>query len=515
MQIFNLKDSLSSSDLKLLNEQNIDIDKIVDQYNKCTKGTIPTNLVRVATVNDGIKTLSDSEKNITVSFYNNNVKDLDVEKFVPASGAASRMFKFLTDFVSKYNPENESINSYINKYEAHELQTFIIGLDKFSFYNIVQQQCLKIFVNYNSLSSDHKILCFVKVMLDEKYLNFTNKPKGLITFHNPESEVYHTPVHKHIEEALGMSGNDPKIHFTVSDGFEKDFRDIISENENNITATFSTQMTSTNSVAFDLDNKFFRDNENQLLTRPGGHGSLIENLNQLNSDIVFIRNIDNVANRNLELIIFNKKVIGGILIKHQQIIFNILNKFDSVQKTENIIEILNYMEKDLNIFIPHKIKTNSSLNEIKDFVYNKLDRPIRVCGMVKNEGEAGGGPFWIKNDKGEISLQIIESAQIDVTNLSQRLILSQSTHFNPVDIVCGIKRHNGQKFDLTQYIDSNTGFIVHKTHEGRDLKAYELPGLWNGAMADWISIFVEVPIETFNPVKTVNDLLKEAHQPKK
>lgn len=511
MQIFNITDSLSDTDLELLKNLNIDLEKIIDQYVRCSQGTIPANLVRVATLNDGITTFSVLEREELVLLYENQVDKFSIEKFVPASGAATRMFKFLIDFLKKFNSGYETINAYINKYHAYELNTFFIGLEKFSFYNIVLAECLLAYPNYPTLTKDEKLFLFVKVMLESDQLNFVNKPKALIPFHQLGDKLF-TPITKHLKEAKATSNDIPKIHFTVSEGFEKDFITVINQEKIDCEVTFSNQMTRTNSIAFDLENKFFRQKNNELLFRPGGHGALIENLNHLESDIIFIKNIDNVSYNHLDEIVFNKKFIGGILIKHQQTIFNILNNFEGINNQESIIEILNYMEKQLNIFIPDNIKTNSTLEEIKLFIADKLNRPIRVCGMVKNEGEPGGGPFWIKNENKEITLQIVESSQVNVKNIGQQLILSQSTHFNPVDIVCGIKNHKGEKFDLLQHIDHSTGFIVQKSHEGRYLKAYELPGLWNGAMADWISIFVEVPIQTFNPVKTVNDLLKPAHQ---
>ena len=511
MQIFNITDSFTNSDLEQLKKLNIDLEKIVDQYIRCSQGTISANLVRVATINDGINTYSPSEKEELALLYDLQVNKYTVEKFVPASGAATRMFKFLIDFVKKFNPDFETINAYINKHKAHELKTFFIGLEKFSFYEIVIAECHHVVPNYNSLDSDKQLYFFVKTMLESKNLNYLNKPKALIPFHKHDDQLL-TPISKHLTEALGTSNYKPKIHFTVSEGFENNFLEIINKEDIECTVTFSNQLTRTNSIAFDLENKPFRLKNNELLFRPGGHGALIENLNELKSDIIFIKNIDNVSHNHLDEIIFNKKFLGGVLIKHQQTIFNILNNFDWIQNQESIIEILNYMEKQLNIFIPDHIKLNSTIDQIKTFIQEKLNRPIRVCGMVKNEGEPGGGPFWVKNDNKEISLQIVESSQINTKNIEQQLIMSQSTHFNPVDIVCGVKNHLGEKFDLTQFIDHNTGFVVQKSHEGRYLKAYELPGLWNGAMADWISIFVEVPIITFNPVKTVNDLLKPAHQ---
>jgi hypothetical protein len=236
-------------------------------------------------------------------------------------------------------------------------------------------------------------------------------------------------------------------------------------------------------------------------------------LNHLDADIIFIKNIDNVIQNHIEKITLYKKALGGILIELQDKIFQILNQIEneSIQQ-EDIEAIISFIKTKLSITIIEdfqKYTLENKINYIKDI----LNRPIRVCGMVKNEGEAGGGPFWVRDNKGVVSLQIIETSQIDLQNLSQKRILESATHFNPVDLVCGIKDFKGNKFDLNEFVDHETGFIVEKNKNGRDLKAYELPGLWNGAMARWITLFVEVPIATFNPVKTVNDLLKQAHQP--
>ncbi|UYW00821.1 DUF4301 family protein [Flavobacterium agricola] len=514
MQIFNILDSLSKSDLKLLNQLYIDTDKISNQYKNCFKSNSPIQLTKVATLNDGIINLSDSEQKELVKLYHAKVNNYTIEKFVPASGAATRMFKFLTDFITQFNPSKETINGYINKYKAHDLTTFFTGLEKFSFFEPIYKHCLEVFPNFETFSQDNKHYYFVKVMLEKEYFGYSKKPKALIPFHKIDN-LFVTPIASHLEEAKGLMGKKGKIHFTVSKGFEEDFLNEIKALQSDCSISFSNQMAKTDSVAFDLDGSFFRQANEKLLFRPGGHGALIENLNALKSDIVFIKNIDNVSLKHLDNIIFYKKVLGGVLFKNQETIFNILRNFDKVSTQENIIEILNFMEKKLNIFVPNHIKVNSTFDVVKSFIKDKLNRPIRVCGMVKNEGEPGGGPFWTKNAQNEISLQIVESAQVNKNDIKQQLILSQATHFNPVDLVCGIRNYLGKKFDLKNYVDHNSGFVVEKSHEGRDLKAYELPGLWNGAMADWITIFVEVPIETFNPVKTVNDLLKPAHVHKK
>jgi len=276
--------------------------------------------------------------------------------------------------------------------------------------------------------------------------------------------------------------------------------------------TYSCQKPSTDTVAIDADGNLFREANGKILFRPGGHGALIENLNDLGEEIVFIKNIDNIVpETKAQTTIIYKKVLAGLLLKLQQKTFEYLELLDSgFVIEEELEEITRFAKESLMIDIPDFVKEYNEFEKI-DYLYNKLNRPMRICGMVKNEGEPGGGPFWVKNDDDEVSLQIIESSQIDHKNPQQEAIFQASTHFNPVDLVCGCWNYQGEAFNLTDYVDANTGFVSNKSKDGRELKALELPGLWNGAMADWITIFVEVPIETFNPVKTVNDLLKPMH----
>jgi hypothetical protein len=262
-----------------------------------------------------------------------------------------------------------------------------------------------------------------------------------------------------------------------------------------------------------LQNKPFRNENGELVFRPGGHGALINNLNLLDADVIFIKNIDNVIQNHIEETTLYKKGLSGILLDVQQKVFEFVAAIDNQAIQENDIEaIIDFMTQKLNIDVLDDFYKYTLENKI-DYIKSKLNRPIRVCGMVKNEGEPGGGPFWVRSVKGNISLQIVESSQVDIHNVEQAQILAKATHFNPVDLVCATKNYKGKKFDLNDFIDHSTGFIVHKNNKGKELKGYELPGLWNGAMSKWITIFVEVPLVTFNPVKTVNDLLKPAHQP--
>jgi hypothetical protein len=287
----------------------------------------------------------------------------------------------------------------------------------------------------------------------------------------------------------------------------------ITNKHDNVEVSYSFQQEKTDTLAVTDENKPLRDEQGNLVFRPGGHGALIANLNALSSDTVFIKNIDNVSQNHIADIVKYKKLIGGILFHLQQLIFGYLNDLQREDVTDEKIRVIKeFAQMELHLVLPNDFGRYEKASQI-EYLFDELNRPIRVCGMVRNEGEPGGGPFWVKNEEGKVSLQIVETSQIDLANEQQAQIVNNATHFNPVDLVCGLKNFKGEKFDLMQFVDQNTGFIVSKNTEGQPYKAYELPGLWNGAMANWITVFVEVPLVTFNPVKTINDLLKPAHQP--
>ena len=356
----------------------------------------------------------------------------------------------------------------------------------------------------------------------EDGLGYGKLPKALLKFHHYEG-FDRLAIEEHLVEAARYAtdnGGVARLHFTVSTEHEKPFLEAIhsvqSQYEHDYGVrydiTYSFQKPSTDTVAIDANGELFRESDGKLLFRPGGHGALIENLNDLQQEIVFIKNIDNIVpeSKSAATITF-KKVLAGLLLKLQQQTFEYLEVLDGGDVTEEeLSEMIAFARKQLMIDIPGFVE-QYDVYEKTDFLYDCLNRPMRVCGMVKNEGEPGGGPFWVKNQNDEVSLQIIESSQINHGKADQEDIFKASTHFNPVDLVCGCWNYKGEAFNLTDYVDPNTGFVSSKSKDGRELKALELPGLWNGAMADWITVFVEVPIETFNPVKTVNDLLKPMH----
>ncbi len=498
------KRGFTSDDLVEFTKRGITLHEVLRQLDVFERGIPCVNLDRPATINDGILKLSEDEIQEKAFFFDTNKSKYTIQKFVPASGAASRMFQFLSKFLSDFNPETDTINAYINHNRAYDLTSFFVGLEKFPFYKEVKSILKSDFPDYKSWSKDVYYYTFVTILLSDKYLNYANLPKGVLPFHKRD-----TPVKEHLKEALLYAGS--KVHFTISEEHLQTFNKTVEmSDQNEFEIDFSFQKKSTDTIAVHFNKTPFRKKCGKILFRQAGHGALLENLNDLDSDIVFIKNIDNVSSNYFDEIILYKKALGGMLIELQQQIFSCLNDLEQNISEDKIVAI-SLFTKSLNITIPNNFESLNKLNKI-EFLKNKLNRPIRICGMVKNEGEPGGGPFWVKNSRGEVSLQIVEASQIDILHEVQKQILEHSTHFNPVDLVCGIKNYKGEKFDLPKYRDDNTGFLTEKTKEGYPIMGYELPGLWNGAMSDWISIFAEVSLKTFNPVKTVNDLLKPAHQ---
>jgi nicotinamide riboside kinase len=512
----------SSHDFVQIYDHGISLDAIQNQLNIFKKGVSKIILDRPATKEDGVFKITEKDFELYAQSFDQKKEGLQLKKFVPASGAASRMFKFLNEFLNEFDEENESINAYINRKKEKNLPMFFVGLEKFPFYQKVYDKLMAIFPDFNSWERDKKNYHFIKLMLSSEHFDFANKPKGVLDFHKYKDHIA-TPVEEHIKECVfyASSNSISHLHFTVSESHQQLFEEIIKDIKEKVhqkTGTvlhvgFSFQDKATDTIAVDLNNEPFRNESGNLVFRPGGHGALINNLNNLHSDIIFIKNIDNVIQNHIQEITLYKKALAGILLNLQGQIFQYLRQIEEKLVNENDIEtIIRFINEKLNIEVIEDFNKYTLENKIA-FVKDKLNRPIRVCGMVKNEGEPGGGPFWVSDSKGNLSLQIVESSQIDSNNAEQIAILAKSTHFNPVDLVCAIKNYKGEKFDLFQFIDQKTGFIVTKNKNGKDLKSYELPGLWNGAMAKWITVFVQVPLVTFNPVKTVNDLLKPAHQP--
>ena len=517
-----LQMGFSSLDFLQIYEYGIPLENIKKQLSVFKDGILKSVLVNPATLNDGILKLSNAEFEQKANFFDANKNAYKIKKFVPASGAATRMFKFLTAFLNEFDFGNETINAYINRKKDTELSLFIVGMDKFSFFEAVDKKLKEIYPDFNTLDRDYKNYYFIKTLLSSDYFDFANKPKGILPFHKYPTHIS-TPIDEHLHECgfYAVSNNQSNLHLTISENHRTQFEEIVEKikgdiekkSKAKIEVGYSYQKKETDTIAVDVHNDPFRNDKGMLVFRPGGHGALIENLNAIDADVVFIKNIDNVIQNNIVQISFYKKALAGVLLEIQHKVFGYLNALDAQEiHEEKISDIIDFLKKELNVELGDdffKFKLKNQISKLKE----TLNKPIRVCGMVKNEGEPGGGPFWVRAADGRLTLQIVEASQIDLKNKQQLKILNSATHFNPVDLVCGLKNYQNQKFDLKQFVDPNSGFIVHKNNAGVDLKAYELPGLWNGAMANWLTVFVEVPLFTFNPVKTVNDLLKPAHQP--
>ena len=504
---------LNAKDLELLAAKGISEKQIEEQLACFVKGFPFLEITASASVERGIMVIPQEKQATYMDAWDAYLaKNKKIVKFVPASGAASRMFKNLFEFLGADYDVPET------KFE----KTFFEQIEKFAFYNDLNAACEKAFEkNIPALMAEGDYKAVVAALLEAAGLNYGALPKGLLKFHRYE-DGSRTPLEEHlVEGALYAANKNGKVnvHFTVSPEHRRLFENLVADKAAvyakkygvDYNVTFSEQKPCTDTIAADMNNQPFRDN-GKLLFRPGGHGALIENLNDLDADIIFIKNIDNVVPDKLKGdTVLYKKLIAGVLVALQQKAFAYLELLDSGRYThEQVLEILQFLQKKL--FCKNPETKNLEDAELVLYLKEKLNRPMRVCGMVKNVGEPGGGPFLAYNSDGTISLQILESSQIDMDDPEKKEMFEKGTHFNPVDLVCAVRDYKGHKFDLVNFVDKATGFISYKSKNGKDLKALELPGLWNGAMSDWNTVFVEVSLSTFNPVKTVNDLLREQHQ---
>lgn len=492
-------------DIQQIKERGSELSTVEEQVSYFVKGFPFLQLSKAATVGDGIIRLTDEQIAQVVSEFDKKASEGEIAllKFVPASGAATRMFKSLFSFLQE-DKKDKSVDEFFSK------------LTDFAFYDDLKTSLAA--DGHSIESTDEKTIA--SYFLTGKGLGYGELPKGLLKFHNYPDRS-RTPLEEHLVEGAkyANAGSNVQIHFTVSpehrDKFEKLVVEVVptyqTEYGVRYIVSFSEQKSATDTIAVNLDNTPFREKDGSLLFRPAGHGALLENLGQLDADIIFIKNIDNVVpDRIKDETITYKKALAGIVLQYQKKIFAYLERLDQAD-TALLTELDGFFRNELCVVPPAGFDSWDDEKK-KEYFVQKLDRPLRACGMVKNQGEPGGGPFWAENADGSSSLQIVESAQVDVDNADQNAIFKNSTHFNPVDLVCAVKNRKGELYDLKKFRDPMTGFITGKSKDGKELKAQELPGLWNGSMADWNTLFVEVPLITFNPVKTVNDLLREQHQ---
>ncbi|BDD09943.1 hypothetical protein FUAX_23750 [Fulvitalea axinellae] len=501
----------SEKDLNQLKAKGMSPESVTRQLSNFESGFPFLNIVKAASIGDGITALDEDSAEEYALAYDRESKGRRIVKFTPASGAATRMFKHLFEYLNGTCDMTPAVKEFFSEIKS------------FSFWSLLEAVAEKQGWDIEELLKKKEYKTVLELLLTPLGLNYGSMPKGLLEFHSYKAET-RTPLEEHFVEGVTYAkGNEDtvRLHFTVSPEHLESFRELSTELSERYKKThgisveteFSVQKPKTDTIAVEEDLTPFRDDDGGMLFRPGGHGALIENLNDLDAEIVFLKNIDNVVcDRFKRDTYLYKQALGGLLLDYERKIhlyMDLLEHEDSM--TSDLIEEMNNFVEEQLCVLPYDRPANREENIY--WLRQKLNRPIRVCGMVKNEGEPGGGPFWVINEDHSISLQIVEQAQIDSSNEVKATILKGSTHFNPVDLVCSIRDYRGEPFNLENFVDHKAGFITKKTRNGRPIVAQERPGLWNGAMSDWNTIFVEVPVSTFNPVKSVNDLLKEAHQP--
>lgn len=500
----------TKKDLEQLGQMGLTPEAVQQQIDNFKKGFPKSRLDDAATpANNGIRCLGDNEIARYEKQYRTLARDKKILKFVPASGAATRMFKDLYSFTATYFGVAKNFEK-----EFPEVKTFLENLRTFAFYNDLKSCMERADLDLDEYMRRGDYSTIINFLLKEQYLGYGSLPKALLKFHR-YGAVQRTPLEEHIVEGALYARNGDgtvNLHFTISPEHRKAFLKKIAEVKHYYEATFgiklkitfSEQKHYTDTIAVDEQNNPVRDETGRLTFRPGGHGALIENLNEQRADLIFIKNIDNVVPDWMKhTTVIYKQVIAGMLLELREKTFDYLRTLDGHPDKRVLNKIIRFAKEELNIMVPESCDAKT--------LHALLNRPMRICGMVKNLGEPGGGPFYTIDTKGRRSLQVVESAQVNHNDPQQEKIFQASTHFNPVDLVCSTKNYRGRYFDLRQFVDPQTGFISKKTKGALTVKSQELPGLWNGAMADWITLFVEVPVATFNPVKTVNDLLRKEH----
>ena len=506
--------NISEKDKETLAARGVPVEKFEEQIRRLRVGFPFLKVEGPAIVGNGIMALDDRQRDEYVKVWDDYVASgAKVIKMVPASGAASRMFKALFKFADgeSLTPDNDFIREFAD------------GIHNFAFFNELDATCRRLYgKGIDDLFAEGRHRDVVRALIMPEGMNYGQLPKALLSFHL-SGDAARTPVEEHLAEgaqyAAGSDGT-VHVHFTVSpehiplvEAKVKEAEPVLAKKYGvKFDVTTSVQKHSTDTPALGPDGEPFRNDDGTLLFRPGGHGALIENLGELEADIVFLKNIDNVVpDSRRELTIEYKKVLGGVLVKNARMIAHYLGELRTgMPSRPELNNMLDYLRSTLCVTGDDAAHWEDL--ELADYLYGKFDRPLRVCGMVRNEGEPGGGPYLAVSPDGTVQPQILESTQIDVSKPEEKAMMEHATHFNPVDLVCAFRNPEGKYYDLTEFVDPETGFVSSKSVKGIDLKALELPGLWNGAMSDWNTIFVEVPAATFNPVKTVNDLLRPAHQ---
>lgn len=503
--------NLSPTDLDQIHSEGLSVERVKQQIALFVRGVSHIELNRPCTVHDGVEIIPLEDEEKLVALYDHAAASGRCLKFVPASGAASRMFKEWFRALDQPWKDSEALGI-----------AFVEQIRRYPFYDDLRQVIFSSGENLDVLLEDKKYGDILTYILTSRGLQYGLLPKALLKFHKyPEGS--RTSLEEHLVEAalyVTDARRISRLHITVSPEHRRPLETFLDrvrpEYEKLFSVTYeigvSCQETATNTIAVDMENRPFRSDDGRLCFRPGGHGALLKNLNDIDGDIIFLKNIDNVApDRVKPVTVRYKKALAGLLLKLQERTFHYLKRLAEAEiVVEEMAAIDEFCRDKLHIAFPMDYQ-QWPLEKKKEIWREKLDRPIRVCGVVRNEGEPGGGPFWVEEADSAQSLQIVEEVQVDPRSSNQRVIWRGATHFNPVDLVCGVRDFKGRKFDLERFVDHGAVSMSTKSEKGRDIKALELPGLWNGSMAKWNTVFVEVPIETFNPVKTVEDLLRSQH----
>lgn len=510
--------TFSAADREQMNKLGIDMETVFQQMEILSRGNRFVWVHAPAVRGNGINVYDEETIEKLVKEFEHVVKNKKLLKFIPASGAATRMFKDLFQVLEPHTLDNTYLSPAVKNALA-----LMQSLKQTAFYDRLKATLYKHNLHLERLLDNKDYVPVIKYLLDKEGMHYAALPKGLLLFHSYENEN-RTAFEEHFVEGSAYAKNSDgqvHLHFTISPEHKQWFENLLQEVKQSyeqrfnvsFKVDFSFQSPATNTLSLTEDNDLFRNEDGSLEFRPGGHGSLLENLSNVDADVVFIKNIDNVTvdARKADTILY-KKLLSVLLLNMQEQCFAYLRMLESPSLSLSALAAIEgFAQEQLHIVFPGYYASMQP-EEKQAYLFRQLNRPIRVCGMVKRENEPGGGPFWAGNASGQLSLQIVETSEIDLSDPEQESYLEASEYFNPVDLVCGLKNYKGEKFNLQDYADKERCFVTIKSKNGKVLKALEHPGLWNGAMSDWISIFVAVPLSTFTPVKTINDLLRKEHR---
>lgn len=518
-------DLLTPEDRHNIAARGMTLATVVQQLDWFQSGFPFVRLQRPCTVEDGIVRFSPQEIEQFSTLHDQAAHAGRVLKFVPASGAASRMFQSLLNLANRTEPLTPAAIATAadsGDVDCQQFRQLLANIEHFAFAADLRTVLARDGHTLDGIISDGRYRELLAYLLTPQGLDYANLPKGLIQFHR-YTDHSRTAFEEHLAEAAVYAQDGTRtahVHFTVSAehraAIAAYLQKVLPRYEQagcHYDLTFSVQKPASDTIAVDAHNQPFRDAHGELVFRPGGHGALLENLHDLRGDLIFIKNIDNVVpdHRKAETYRY-KKALCGYLVALQNDLFQHQHQLRQESATPAaIVDTMQFAQQKLFLHLPEEVRHGGPAMQ-RRFLLQKLHRPLRVCGVVKNTGEPGGGPFWVQGQDGSASLQLVESSQVHMQAAEQRAMWQAATHFNPVDLVCGVRDFAGKSFDLHQFTDPRTGFISSKSKDGKELRALELPGLWNGAMAAWHTIFVEVPLSTFNPVKTVYDLLRPEHR---